>query len=68
MWLVLLHFQRRSQFDQYGALGRNTWQTAKECAVAPPKARNSTLDPRGLAFSLPDRWQALKAGACRATA
>jgi len=68
MWLVLLRIQRRSQFDQDGALARNTWRIVRKYAVAPPKAWNSTIYPMGFTLSLPDRWQALKAGACRATA
>jgi type IV secretory pathway VirD2 relaxase len=33
MWLVLLRFQRRSQFDQGGGFTKNIKQTARKCAV-----------------------------------
>jgi hypothetical protein len=56
MWLVLLRIQRRSQFYQDGIFATNTKYTAKKCAVASPKARNSTPSPKCFAFSLPDRW------------
>jgi len=66
--LICLRF---SAIAKNGAADNSSKSAAKLFIFEPSLCRKRDIlrsMERGFAVSLPDRWQALKAGACRATA